>query len=109
MMVVVLKFSREFSAYHHPLHWFARSKPFNSLENLQFCFMQYISKALAVYGFGSSSAMTKSAEICLVLFDNLLTTSDNLRQVANPLHIGVLTTLQPFSEQIPCKQKADDH
>ena len=32
---------------------------------------------------------------------NLLTTSDNLWKVANPVYIGVLTTLQPFFKKNP--------
>ncbi len=103
MLNIVFKFSREFNAYRHPRYWFAWSKPFNSLENLLLRFIHSVTETLTAKGFGLSSEATVKRVGKPDFSDNLLTTSDNLSEVANPLYIGVLTTLQPFLKKIACK------
>ena len=56
-------------------------------------------QSLMASGFASSSTTNLLVVKIGCHFDNLLTTSDNLQKVANPLYIGVLTTLQPFFEK----------
>ena len=59
-------------------------------------------QSLMASGFASSSLTDMLAVKIGCYSDNLLTTSDNLQKVANPLYIGVLTTLQPFLKKSPC-------
>ena len=59
-------------------------------------------QSLMASGFASSSLADMLAVKTDCHYDNLLTTFDNLQKVANPLFIGVLTTLQPFLKNFLC-------